>query len=269
VSLPSPPAPPAPGPGLTDREPPPLFNTYAVLCLGALAVIFLIEAQRGIRLTTPLLLAIGLAGVLVRLRAGPILLLVTLTAGFALEQHQLTGFGWRWYERPRAFQVSDVVLCGAVLTYVASQYRLQALTRHVFPLDPRRREPVPGRPGRKRLVRRTRSPRLATPEEGAVLLLVVPVPALLAQAAWLLLARPWSIFGLPHPVGRLLLLAWVLAVGGFVAAALLGHWRSRQMTAEEGELFLQDTLWQETRREQRRLNRWLAWSALRRRKEGP
>jgi hypothetical protein len=261
----TPPLPPAPE--LANRDPP-LLNTYAVLCLGALAVLFLVEVQRGIRLTTPLLLAVGLAGVLVRLRAGPILLLVTLAAGFALEQHRLTGFGWRWYVRPRAFQVSDVVLCGAVLTYVAAQYRLQGLTRHVFPLDPRRREPVPGRPGKKRIIRRTRSARLATAEEAAALLLLVPVPALLAQAAWLLLARPWSIFGLPHPVGRLLLLGWVLAVGGAVVAALLGHWRSRQMTAEEAELFLQDTLWQETRREQRRLNRWLAWSELRRRKEG-
>ncbi len=256
------------GPDRGEREPQPLFNTYAVLCLGALAVIFLIEVQRGVRLTTPLLLAMGLAGVLVRLRSGPILLLVTLAAGFGLEQYQLTGFGWRWYVRPRAFQVTDVVLCGAVLTYVASQYRLQALTRHVFPLDSRRREPVPGRPGKQRLVRRTRSARLATAEEAAILLLLVPVPALLAQTGWLLLAREWSVFGLPHAVGRLLLLAWVLAVGGFVVAALLGHWRSRQMTAAEAELFLQDTLWQETRREQRRLNRWLAWSALRR-KEGP
>jgi hypothetical protein len=266
--LPIPPAPPAPGQDLPTSDPPPLFNTYAVVCLGALAVIFLIEVQRGIRLTTPLLLAMGLAGVLVRLRGGPILLLVTLTAGFVLEQYQVEGLGWRWYVRPRAFQVSDVVLCGAVLTYVASQYRLQALTRHVFPLDPRRREPVPGRPGKKRLIRRARSARLATAEEAALLLLLVPVPALLAQACWLLLARPWSIFGLPHPVGRLLLLGWALAVGGFVGAALLGHWRSRQMTGEEAELFLQDTLWQETRREQRRLNRWLAWSQLRRRKEG-
>jgi hypothetical protein len=238
------------------------------LCLGALAVLFLVDVQRGIRLTTPLLLAVGLTGVLVRVRVAPILLLVTLAAGHALEQHQLTGLGWRWYVRPRAFQVSDVVLCGAVLTYVAAHYRLQALKRHIFPPDPRRREPVPDRPGKTRVVQRTRSAKLATAEEAAVLLVLVPVPALLAQACWLALARQWSIFGLPPTVGRLLLLVWVLAVGGFVVAGLLGHWRTRQMTVEEGELFLQDTLWRETRREQRRLNRWLAWWELRRRKEG-
>jgi hypothetical protein len=247
----------------------PLLNLYSVLCLAALAALLLVEAQHGPRLTTPLLVAVGLAGVVMRLRSGPILLLVTLAAGHLLVQHQFVGLGWRWYTRPRAIEVADVVLCGAVLVYVAAHYRLQALTRHVFPPDPRRREPVPGRPGKQRVVRQTRSPGLAVPEEAAFLILLVPVPALLAQALWMVIARPWSVLGLPPPVGRILLLVWVLAVGAFLLAALLGHWRSRQMSGAEGELYLQDTLWRETRREQRRLNRWLAWAELRRRrKEG-
>jgi hypothetical protein len=154
-----------------------------------------------------------------------------------------------------------------VLLYVAAHYRLQALTRHVFPPDPRRREPVPGRPGKKRVVRQTRSPELATPEEAAFLVLLVPVPVLLAQALWLVLVREWSVLGLPPPVGRILLLGWVLAVGAFLLSALLGHWRTRQMGDAEGQLYLQDTLWHETRREQRRLNKWLAWAELRRRRK--
>jgi hypothetical protein len=265
-------APPSPAPGRDPpaQPPPPFLHAYALVCLAALAVVFFVETQRGVRLTSPLLLAVGLVGVLTRLRLGPVLLLVTLAAGYLLEQQQYGGLGWRWYTRPRAFQVPDVVLCGAVLVYVAAHYRLQALTRHVFPVDAHRREPVPGKPGKTRVVRAKRSPQLATAEEVGLLLLLAPAPALLAQPLWQLLARPWRILGLPHQVGRLLLLLWVLAVAGFVVAALLGHWRARQMTAEEGELFLQDTLWQETRREQRRLNRWLAWAELRRqRKEEP
>jgi hypothetical protein len=41
------------------------------------------------------------------------------------------------------------------------------------------------------------------------------------------------------------------------------------MSVEEATLLLQDTLWLETRREQGRINRWLAWARLRsrRRKE--
>jgi hypothetical protein len=249
------------------RPGPPFLNTYAVLCLAALAAILLVEVQRGPRLTTPLLVAVGLVGVLIRLRFGPILLLVTLAAGYLMEQQRLTGLGWRWYVRPRAFEVADVVLCGAVLAYVAAHYRLQALTRYVFPPDPRRREPVPGRPGKKRVLRQTRSPELATPEEAAFLVLLVPVPALLAQVLWLAVARQWSVLGLPPPVGRILLLGWVLAVGAFLLAALLGHWRWRRMSGDEGGLYLQDTLWRETRREQRRLNKWLAWSEQRRRRK--
>jgi hypothetical protein len=254
-------------PQAEERPELPFLNTYTLLCLAALIALLLIEAQHGPRLTTPVLVAIGMVGVMTRLRAGPVLLLVTVAAGYLIEQQRLTGFGWRWYVRPRAFEVADVVQCGAVLLYVAAHYRLQALTRHVFLPDPRRREPVPGRPGKTRIVRQTRSPELATPEEAAFLVLLVPVPALLAQALWLAVARPWSVLGLPHPVGRILLLGWVLAVGAFLLGALLEHWRARQMNGEEGELHLQDTLWRETRREQRRLNRWLAWAELRRRRK--
>jgi hypothetical protein len=35
------------------------------------------------------------------------------------------------------------------------------------------------------------------------------------------------------------------------------------MSAEEGALFLQDTLWRETRREQRLINRWVARAKVR------
>jgi hypothetical protein len=267
-----PPLPPdTPGGRAAAAQPaPPFLNVYAVVCLAALAVVFFLETQRGWRLTTPLLLAVGLAGVLARVRLGPILLLVMLAAGELFEQQRYGGLGWPRALRPQPLRVADVVRCGAALLYVAAQYRLQALTRHVFPLDPHRREPVPGRPGKTRVVRLKRSPGLATAEEAALLLLTAVVAALVAHALWQVLARQWRILGLPHQVGRLLLLGWVLAVGAFVTAALLGHWRARQMTAAEGELFLQETLWRETRREQRRLNRWLAWAELRRqRKEGP
>jgi hypothetical protein len=49
-------------------------------------------------------------------------------------------------------------------------------------------------------------------------------------------------------------------------AALLRYLALRRMTPPEAGLYLQDVLWRETRREQRRLNRWLAWAWLRRRR---
>ena len=256
-------------PPLPKRPAPwPFLNPYAILCLAALGVIALLEMQRGLRLVAPIVLLIGLLGVLTRMRAAPLLLLVTFAAVHLEEQHRLFGFGWDEQELPwrrRTFRATDVALCAAMLAYFVGHYRLQAVGSYLFPPDPRLRDGSPGRAGR--VVQMKRSPRLVTTDEVGWLVLTLPVPALLGQLAWMALARPWNVLGLPLPVGRLLLLFWVLAIAAFVVAALLGHWRSRQMTAEEGTLFLQDTLWRETRGEQRRINRWLGWSRVRRRRK--
>jgi len=45
-----------------------------------------------------------------------------------------------------------------------------------------------------------------------------------------------------------------------LASSILNYLARRQMTRAEAELMLQDILWRETRREQRRIGRWLAWS---------
>src|SRR5256885_12233347 len=62
-------------------------------------------------------------------------------------------------------------------------------------------------------------------DEVGWLLLTLPVPALLGQLAYLALARPWDVLGLPPQVGRILLLLWVLGVGAFVV-------RSEEHTSE-------------------------------------
>ena len=58
-----------------------------------------------------------------------------------------------------------------------------------------------------------------------------------------------------------------LVLGVVVASAFLGYWRSAAQTREQAALVLQDAVWAETRGEQRRLNRWLAWARLRRREK--
>jgi hypothetical protein len=49
-----------------------------------------------------------------------------------------------------------------------------------------------------------------------------------------------------------------------LAVAFLRLWRQRQHPPAIAALYLQDVLWKETRREQRRLHRWLAWARLER-----
>ncbi len=254
----------------------PFFDAYTVTCLIALAVIFTVELPQGPSLATPLLLMVGLAGVLLRWRVAPLLLVLLFATGHLLQQERLMGMGIMLHQA-RLLQPTDVALCAAMLAYVVAHYRLQALTRHVFPIDPGRREPVPRvgarsgdrapTGGRGRIIRRCRSWSLVTPEEVGWLILALPIPALLAQLLWNVLNRQWNVLGLPVVVGRVVLVMWVFAVGAFVIAALLGQWRLRRLSAAEATLFLQDVLWKETRREQRRVNQWLAWARLRHKEE--
>ncbi len=251
---------PAPPP---EQPPRPVVDGYTVVCIAALLAIVLIEVQATVRLTTPLILVVGLAGLLLRWRVAPVLLVLAVAGASLMEQWRQAGFGWEW-PRAQAFRVSDVVLSVAVLAYVVAHYRMQSLTGYIFPPDPRRREE--GAKRQRPVVKVRRSAHLASPEEIGLLVMLLPLPALVAQVCWVELARPWGVLGLPPQIGRLLLVVWVLAVGLFLIAALLGHWRTRRMTRAEAILALQDTLWQETRREQRQVNRWVAWSRLRRRR---
>ena len=63
-----------------------------------------------------------------------------------------------------------------------------------------------------------------------------------------------------------MLVLWLVGGGVLAVAAMLRYLALRRLTAPEAALYLQDVLWRETRGEQRRLNRWLAWAWLRRRR---
>ena len=72
---------------------------------------------------------------------------------------------------------------------------------------------------------------------------------------------------LPAPVWRAMLLAWGLGVVLIVGGGLIHYLGWRRMSPPEAALFLQDTLWRETCREQRLVGRWLARMRLRRRRK--
>src|SRR5262249_43557660 len=108
------------------------------------------------------------------------------------------------------------------------------------------------------------STRLVGPAEWALLLVSLPVWALLAQLVWLVFPGRGDAFGWEGNIWRLLGPVWLLAAVLFLAGGFFGFLRRGCMRPEEGQLYLQDVLWQETRREQRWLTRWLAWDRLRR-----
>jgi hypothetical protein len=247
----------------------PAARGYLILCLVALGFVLLVQLERGAGLGGLLVVLVGLLGVLGRLAAGPILFLLVLGGQQFLRHAALTGHGLHWYNPGWSVEVSDVVLCGAVLAYVLAHYRLLGLVRQVVPLDPRRREGPPRwhfwrLQWLPRVVQERRSARAVSRVEVGLLVMSLPLAALLAQVFWAGLARPREVLGLSTRLWRVLLVAWVLGIGVFLTAAVLRQLRRRAMTPDEAALQLQDVVWLETRREQRRLNRWLAWKRLRR-----
>ena len=62
------------------------------------------------------------------------------------------------------------------------------------------------------------------------------------------------------------MLLWVFGLLLVLAAGAVAYLGQQRLTPEEAAMFLQDELWRQTRREQARLGRWLAWATLRRRR---
>jgi hypothetical protein len=187
------------------------------------------------------------------MRLAPLILLGLVTFNELYWQMALNHPFEPWMEH--GFQVSDVLMCAALLGYVAGQYRLQAIGRSVFPSDEplkqsRRQGPVD--------IKRRRTALLVTREELAILAASLPLWALAAQLLWPWLARPRELLEWDWRIVRGIVCLVIFVSILTVAAGFLHHWRCRRMTAEEATLLLYDTFWKETRGDQRWYARWLA-----------
>src|SRR5581483_9909399 len=94
-------------------------------------------------------------------------------------------------------------------------------------------------------------------------LLALPIWTGLAQVLWLVLPQTAGNPGLIVPVWRVILWLWIFGGIALLATSGFAYWHRSTMSVEEATLFLQDTLWRETRGEQRRINRWFAWARVR------
>jgi len=160
-----------------------------------------------------------------------------------------------------SFILGDLMIATGLLTYLLGQYRLYALRAHAVPPDPRlvrdgNDEPEV-RPAQLFQVRELRWP-----------LIVVPACVLLSQLLWrwVASASEWRLldipplkFGLQDSLWRLFSLIWLLGVGTMILLGAGGIARLYRMSGAEARMTAQDVLWLETRGEQRRINRWLAW----------
>jgi hypothetical protein len=237
---------------------------YRVLCVLALAAMFLVQFQQGLMLGGIVVLGVGAVAILLRAPISPLLVLLPLVGG-QLYLHYL-------FPRPhQVLQIEDVVLCTATLAYVGGHYRLMSLWRSILPTDPRQRyhttAPVIVPLNRLGMIAPQHRPAsLLSRGEMAWFVVQLPLFALLAQGAWLVLNAPRELLDLSPRWLQLLLLAWGLVLGMFIAGQLIRLARLLRMDRATAKMLLQDSLWHETRREQRRVGRWLAWFHLRRKR---
>lgn len=243
---------------------------YFVIALAGLAAVLLLQQAQGIGLPSLLLFCVGLLGLLARLRLGPFLFLGVLAASQFSHQALMDGYGWRAQWAQPTVNLLLLLQAGAVLTFLVANYRLLALTSNILPVDHRLKqeteEPLPYY--RRPVLKCQRDPQHVNSGELGLLLLSIPLWALVAQLLWMGIALPWNIAQLSLPVGRLLVVLWVVVLLALPVLAGLHYWRLRLLSREEAAMMLQDILWQETRREQRRTNRFLAAERLRRVERG-
>jgi hypothetical protein len=238
-------------------------RTYTLACVAALAILLMALVSRGLWPWALLPTTLGLVGVTTRWRLATPLLLITV--GFLL---LLTAFltveTGGMLPRFHPFQLSDLLLCGALFVYAACHYRLLGLTVSIFPREVRRsvteqaRQQALGSPPKGPGPRlQTRSPLTVSANEVGLLLVSVPLWVLIGQGVWLWLGRQHSAFSVSDDFYRLILLVWLLGFGFLVVLAVLGYVRRSLMSRDEAALYLQDVQWLETRAEQRLINRWL------------
>jgi hypothetical protein len=229
--------------------------SYMLVCLCALLVLYQVLDERGLDQWSLVPVVVGAAGVFLRWSASPVALIGAVVLALMAEGNYLL------LESRETLRIPDFLLCAGVLAYVMAHYRLTALAEP-FPVErpPRKQQATPA----PAPVQRERPEALfISGQEMGLLLLALPVWAGLAQLAWQVLPTSWANPGVLGPVWRAMLFFWIVGGLALVTASALDYWRRRTMSLEEANLFLQDTLWQETRREQRRINRWFAWARVR------
>jgi hypothetical protein len=239
---------------------------YQILGGAGLLLMFLAQLDQGIYLGGLLVACIGLFGIVSKWRAAPLVLLGAFAAA-QVGQHLIVFRDFATEDRRPLLHLRDLVLAIGLVAYIAANCRLQSLWSQIVPADPRQRMRQRRRAGSRVGYAETPAPqkrasRLLTPQEIAAFVVMLPFWALLGQALWVFVAQPWpnafSVFESPRAF-RLLSFAWLLIMGLLIAGTVLGHWRRRQMGRAAAQVGLQDILWRETRREQRRIFRWLAW----------
>jgi hypothetical protein len=232
-----------------DAALPPPAQVYQVIGLASMVVLGAALFQYGCDRWSLVPVLVGTAGLAFRWRSAAPTCLVAVA--FTLVARSWVGN--RFIVRQESTLIVDLALALALVVYALSHNRLLSLTVGVLPPDPLRpKEKPPPRP----------TDGVATTEVPLALLTALGA-ALAARFVWELtdLSRPaWEVETEYWRVGQIV---WGLTVLFLALTAVIGYLGRRVHSSDEAALFLRDTLWAETRREQRRIQRWTAWAKWR------
>lgn len=254
---------------------------YAMVTLGALAMIFVVLFMNGSDLGGIIVVLFGAAALVLRWTAAPPFMLLVIA------YFQLFPFGFPdllsenpFQVRETHFQVADMVLVMAVLVYLRGQYRVFGLTHQIVPFESaqKRKGDTPTR----------RPTEHIRPDEIAWLLGTAGALVLLGQAVWWLVnnlqfvplddgfplrwadTKSLAAFRREPPPGefrpggnRFFVMLGGVFFGGLLLRLVFGYWRLRMMGAAEGALVLTDTSWSESHRERVRVEKWRIWGKRR------
>jgi hypothetical protein len=229
---------------------PPVAQVYQVIGLASMVVLGAALFQYGCDRWSLVPVLVGTAGLAFRWRtAAPTCL---AAVAFTLVARSWIGRGTFAF-RHGSTLVVDLALALALVVYAMAHNRLLSLTIGVLPPDPLRpKEKTPPRP----------TAGFGTTEVPLALLAAVGA-ALVARFLWELTDLPKSPWDVPEEYWRVGQVVWGSTVLLFGLSAVLGYFGRRAQSPDEATLVLRDMLWSETRREQRRIQRWTAWAKWR------
>ena len=231
-------------------------TTYRILAMAGLALVFLAHSDRAIPMTV--LVLVGLAVLYLPRYVGSGLFLLVLA--FLELVPQLLWPMFR-FGRP-TFDLSEMILAAGTLLFVGSLHRLHSLVLTAATHDPRLAEKT-----LRPLPPQSRPESSLSAEEIVGWLMTVPLCVLAAELLRRGLNRPTPLDDLvPWRIGHVVIAVWMLVVGVLFFWTIFDYWRRTSMRPDLARMLLEDVTWRETRRDQGRMGRWLAW---RRRKSGP
>lgn len=226
-------------------------STYLVMGFAGLALIGLHILQSPAQKWALVPVLIGACGLVFYWRSAPLGVLVAVAFSKVWPMWQ---FGDAALRQTTSL-LTDVVLCGATLTYIVAQYRLIALRVAILPAD------ADGSAVR-------RDPGVIPMRESAATILTVVAATVAALFLWqvtFLVRPPWTIMRSHWRVG---LLVWIVGIGLIAMISVIGYLGWRRQSRSEAMLVLRDEFWRQTRGEQRKINRWRAWASRRRERAG-